>query len=209
MTPAAGMQLATLEEATRMLGECRTIDEAKKVRDLAAAARVYAREAELGFEAENYASEIKLKAEARVGEILRQMAEEGARATRGNQPDSKPSTLEDLGISEKQSHQWQKLAGIPKPELDRYIETQKEAGQPITLAGVLRGQTPQERVDAAAATRRLFLIYDALEALAGCEDTPKRWAQLDHGQSRWRVDDRIDKAIRWLTGLEDEWQRKV
>lgn len=202
------MPLAVLEEATRMLAECRTVDEAKKVRDLAAAARVYAREAELGFEAENYASEIKLKAERRVGEILRQMAAQGERATGRPDKQSQPVILSDLGIEPNESSKWQRLADVPQREFDKYIETQKEAGQPITIAGVLRGQTPQERVDAAAATKRLFVIYEALEALAECADTPKQWAKLDHGQSRWRVDDRLDKAIGWIIGLEAAWQHK-
>lgn len=65
-TPA----LTVLEEATRMLAACSTIRDAKKVRDLAQAAGIYAREAKLGFDAQNYAAEIRLRAERRCGELL-------------------------------------------------------------------------------------------------------------------------------------------
>jgi len=50
--------LAKLDEATRMLAEIRTVQDARKLVNLAEAARVYARQVELGLEAQNYAAEI-------------------------------------------------------------------------------------------------------------------------------------------------------
>lgn len=55
--------LAKLDIATRMLAEVRTVDEAKDIIDLAEAARVYARQVDLGLEAQNHAAEIKLRAQ--------------------------------------------------------------------------------------------------------------------------------------------------
>jgi len=57
--------LAKLSQATRMLSECRTLEEVKRVRDLAEAARQYAEVHALGIEANNYAVEIKLRADLR------------------------------------------------------------------------------------------------------------------------------------------------
>ena len=50
--------LAKLDEATRLLAEIRTVQDARKLVNLAEAARVYARQVELGLEAQNYAVEI-------------------------------------------------------------------------------------------------------------------------------------------------------
>ena len=62
--------LAKLELARRLLAETRSVDEVKMIRNLGEAARVYARQARLGLEAQNDAAEIKLRAERRLGELL-------------------------------------------------------------------------------------------------------------------------------------------
>ena len=46
--------------------------------------------------------------------------------------------MSDLGISHKQSHNWQKLAGIPAETFDATLDAHKDAEQPITTAGVTR-----------------------------------------------------------------------
>lgn len=62
--------LTKLDQATRMLAEVRNIDDAKDLINLAEAARVYAKQVELGLEAQNHAAEIKLRAQRKAGEIL-------------------------------------------------------------------------------------------------------------------------------------------
>jgi len=49
--------LARLELACRLLAQARSLDEVKVVVDLAEAARVYARQAQLGLDAQNNAAE--------------------------------------------------------------------------------------------------------------------------------------------------------
>jgi hypothetical protein len=62
--------LVKLEGAVRMLAEAGTLEEVKHVHDIAQAAAEYARAARLGLEAQNYAAEIKLRAERKAGEML-------------------------------------------------------------------------------------------------------------------------------------------
>jgi hypothetical protein len=62
--------LAKLEQARQMLAESRTLSEVKQIRDIAEAAKVYAKAANLGHEAQNYAAEIALLAARKAGEIL-------------------------------------------------------------------------------------------------------------------------------------------
>ncbi len=65
--------LARLELACRQLAEARSLDEVKVFVDLAEAARVYARQAQLGLDAQNNAAEVRLRAERRAGELLAEM----------------------------------------------------------------------------------------------------------------------------------------
>ena len=67
---ASSSPLTRLEAACRLLAEARSVDEVRSIRDLAEAARVYAREVQLGLEAQNDAAEIKLRAERRLGELI-------------------------------------------------------------------------------------------------------------------------------------------
>ena len=65
-----GEPLARLELARRLLAETRSVDEVRSIHDLAEAARLFARQARLGLDAQNDAAEIKLRAERRLGELL-------------------------------------------------------------------------------------------------------------------------------------------
>ena len=82
--------LARLELACRLLAEARRLDEVKAVVDLAEAARVYARQARLGLEAQNDAAEVRLRAERRAGELLSDMHKHtgGRPLSSGLAPDS-------------------------------------------------------------------------------------------------------------------------
>jgi hypothetical protein len=99
-------------------------DEVKDIRDKASAIEAYSRQAR-NTEAEWQACEIRLRAERKCGQLLAER--EKAKASPGNQYTGKldspqrgagPKTLEQLGVSKRQSERWQKLAAVPK---DTYI----------------------------------------------------------------------------------------
>lgn len=73
--------LILVSEATRMLSECRSLEDVQTLHDRAAAALVYARKHRLGLEAQNHAGAILVMSDIRRGEILIDMAERGERAT--------------------------------------------------------------------------------------------------------------------------------
>lgn len=133
--------LATLTDATRMLAEVRSVDDARKIISLAEAARVYAKQADLGLVAQNHAAEIKLRAQRRAGEILAQMDKnEGGRpsenrlqAATGLQP-----TLQELGIEKTSAFRWQAIAAIPEIEFEEHINRALDEGQELTTAGMVR-----------------------------------------------------------------------
>ena len=95
------------------LAEASRIDDVKDIRDKAVAAQAYARQAKDG-ELIGYATEIRMRAERRAGELLAEMAK--AKGGNPNLPTGNKvepvDTLSDIGISKRQSSRWQKLAEI-------------------------------------------------------------------------------------------------
>ena len=74
-------------------------------------------------DAEKKASEIRLRAEIRAGEMLKAMKQSGARQKQGQASGGNgkgklplPPKLSDFGVNKKQSSDWQQLADIPEKE---------------------------------------------------------------------------------------------
>ncbi len=79
----------------------------------------------------------RIRAERRAGEMLRQMAEQGARDD-GNGGDRKSGfhdgtvKLADIGVQKKESHRWQLIAAVPEPAFERYVAETKEARRELS-----------------------------------------------------------------------------
>jgi hypothetical protein len=78
-----------------------------------------------------WATEIKLRAERRAGELLDELAKLGQRHTQRKggstvsaRSDTVP-TLEKLGITRDQASDWQKLAALPEREFERRLAYQR------------------------------------------------------------------------------------
>jgi hypothetical protein len=107
-------------------------DEAKDIRDKAVALQAYARQAQ-DRDMIGWATEIKVRAERRTGELLRETAKHPGfpGPGRGKKTPSScgegvlPPKLKELGISHDQSSDWQQLAEIPAPEFERRIAEAK------------------------------------------------------------------------------------
>ena len=124
--------LATLTKATRMLAECRSLPDIKDIRDKAEAVRQYAKAAGEGLEAQNYAAEVKLRAQWRAGELLGEMVKRnGARDGKTGLQDETP-LLADIGISKVQSHRWQTQAKAPPKARETFIAEACEHGRELT-----------------------------------------------------------------------------
>jgi len=173
-------QLAKLEQARRTLAECRTLPEVKKIRDTAEAAKVYAKAAHLGQEAQNYAAEIALLASRKAGEILGQLQKtpkESAASVAGDSEYRK--TLNETTTPERTAQHWQRLAAIPEETFEEYIHQSKELKTEISQAGLERAAkkamnrncptpvVPPEKppVSASDITARLAVFLFELSAL--------------------------------------------
>jgi hypothetical protein len=120
-----------LGEAEQALAHAVKIDQAKLVMDAAAAQEVFAKRQKLGEEVIGYAHTIKIRALARLGELLKQI-EKATGGTHGGRPTKlgskrepsswAPPTLADLGVSKKVASVAQQLAVLPAPMRDAIAE---------------------------------------------------------------------------------------
>jgi len=113
-------------EARRALAAAHRVDEVKDIRDKALAMETYAAQAKDG-RLIAHATEIRMRAEIRAGELLAQMKSRGERdqgkAAKGSRvatPTALP-TLSDLGVNKTQSSRWQKLAAMPPEKQEQTI----------------------------------------------------------------------------------------
>jgi len=141
------IQLVKYDTARKALAEAHSVDEVKDVRDKAEAMRAYAKQAN-DIEFVNWAAEIKLRAERKLGELLK----ETERAKGGRPPEQKPltscqefPTLPELGVSYKQSSRWQRIASIPEEKFERHIAEVKAKNEELTTASAYKLTKELER----------------------------------------------------------------
>jgi hypothetical protein len=136
----------TVEQARDLLAKARTVDEAKSIRDKAKAIAVYQRSQGAAIQAQHDAAEIALWAERRMGQILGAMALDRGTAGAGRPrlgganvepPKSDAPKLEDLGVTKKDSFRAQRLAAVPEPELQQYVNEKRASGKPVTRSGAI------------------------------------------------------------------------
>lgn len=144
--------LILLSKAQRALTEASTIDDVRNLRDRAAAARTYAQKARLGKHLVIDAAALRIRAERRLGQMLQETPL--ANSAPGNQhtgPNDESSadaiTLNDLGITKKESSRSQRIADIPGPTFEMYLAECTETEREPTFAGLLRTLRPQPQSD--------------------------------------------------------------
>lgn len=140
--------LVKLSAATRALAEARTVDEVKQIMDLSEAARVYAKRANLGLEAQNYAAEIHLDGARKAGELLAQLEREhhsdigndGKYRTSnvGHSVSEYRAVLDETGTTRQDANRWQQIASLPQELYDRHKQDVKSKRKELTTRNVLK-----------------------------------------------------------------------
>jgi N6-adenosine-specific RNA methylase IME4 len=121
--------LAKYGAARSALAAVHRVDEVRKIRDKAVALQVYAKQAK-DTELIDLATDIRLRAEIRAGELLAEMAERKERHRgRGDQKTGSQAAtpkLADFGVTKTQSSRWQRLASFSTGEQEERIERTKK-----------------------------------------------------------------------------------
>lgn len=142
-------QLVRYEQARNALAECQRVDEVKDIRDKAEAMAAYARQAK-DTELIQWATEIKVRAERKAGEMLRgslptpsERGRQGAESRwasdgKSDATTSHTSGLSDMGISKDQSSRWQSLASMTDDHFETAVATAKDTAGQVTTAFMLR-----------------------------------------------------------------------
>ena len=160
--------IALVSQARRDLEEASTINEAKTIMDKAALAKVLAKKAKLGLEAQNEAAEVNIQAQRLLGRLIREGQESGEIASNKTGRPDKCNTvvhLSDLGISRNESSRSKKIESIPEEELDAKINEVKGAGQELTSAAMLKLAKKLDRQKKDAELTPVKVIADKSPAL--------------------------------------------
>lgn len=151
-----GTALVKYDAARRALAEAHSIDEVKAIRDKAEAMRAYARQAG-DLEMQIWVAEIKLRAERRAGELLREMAERGERdqgkgGDRKSQSQGAIVKLVDFGIDPSESARWQLESDLPEEDFDAWLAKHKERKSVPTSSGLRAEVTRRKNAELKAAS---------------------------------------------------------
>ena len=141
--------ITKFDEAYNALMVAKTIDEIVQIRDRAEMLRLYYRQQADSFEMQQASAEIRLRAERKAGVILKDMPKN--KGTRGQLngrdssgpiseevPEDNTPTLDDLGISYKESSQFQAIADIPEEEFETEIAKTKNTQKELTTRQLLK-----------------------------------------------------------------------
>lgn len=135
--------LVKIDQARKALAEAKSLPDVKRIRDQASTVEHYMRRQQYSLEAIADASELKLRAERRLGELL------AATVKAGNPELSQAGTITKLpeGISRSQSHRWQTVAAVPDAAFEAHVASVREEQISLTTAGVMRVAKRAERVE--------------------------------------------------------------
>ena len=149
MSAAEGAPVNSLvqyDAARKALQAAHSVDEVRDIKDKAEAVRAYARQAG-DTEMQNWAVEIKLRAERRAGELLAEMKKAGILATLGDiekqrercvDKGTSVKTLDELEIRRHDAAKWQRLANVPEDEFELAIRRVKNSTDGLTGAALHR-----------------------------------------------------------------------
>lgn len=157
--------LVKIDQARKALAEAKSLPDVKRIRDQASTVEHYMRRQQYSLEAIADASELKLRAERRLGELLATVPERRG----GNSHGGSSAPLPE-GITWNQSHRWKTVAAVPDVEFEAHVASVREQQEDLTTAGVMRVAKRAERVE----NIQSIVTHDV--ALIGLEPVPVLYA---------------------------------
>lgn len=182
-------QLVRYDAACKAVTEAKTTDEAKEIRNTAQAMRAYARQAK-NRSMEIDAAEIRMRAEYRLGELIKAQKETVGLSTgtagRGRPkkggtsmepPKDVPPTLSEAGIDKKLSARSQKLANLSKDEFENRVAEWRDnlagANERVTLKS-FRDEPAEKKPEKAAPPKKANAAVAQMDPVSRCVATVRR-----------------------------------
>jgi len=192
-----------LSRASEMLVEAKSMQEVKKIMDVAGAAKIYAKRQQLGEEAVQHARSIELEAMRRLGELLAETPKNTG--AKGIGPIAVPNmnrndlipTLSDLGVDKKISSLSQQLARMPKKEFEQVRDGVVSMSEALKIAHVSYNSGENEWYTPAA------YIEAARAVMGGIDTDPASCAQAN---ATVKADKYYDSKA---DGLTKKWHGRV
>lgn len=123
----------------RAIEEAGSFEEIKSIRDKAGALRAYTRAIGAAAETVMAATEIKIRAERRMGQELNKLEKnpgakgnpggQGSKLVRSEERTAQSPTLSEIGVSKQRASEWQTLAKASPEQFEAAVENLKEAGE--------------------------------------------------------------------------------
>jgi len=153
-------ELVRYDAMCSAIAECHSVDEVAELHNKARALEIYAKQAQ-NVEAERKATEIRLRAERKAGELYAQMhrtppreaAAIGGAVKNGKVPaaivaggsqSEYREALDRTGVSERTAQRWQGLAAVPAETFERHL---RDPETKPTTNGILRAANGAKRMD--------------------------------------------------------------
>jgi hypothetical protein len=208
-----GSELVKYEHARKALAEAKRVDEVKSIRDKAMAVQAYAKQAK-DRELIELATDIRMRAEIKAGELLRGMKERKERhsgrghlkavGSRAATPRPEPK-LTDLGVSKTQSSRWQRLAKMPRDQQEATIKNAKWKANAAVEPNYVQGSEGHPRSVPEEVER--FTPPKYIEAVR------KVLGEISLDPASCEQAQAVVKAKRYFTkqqdGLEQEWCGRI
>lgn len=208
-------ELVRYDAMCRAIAEAHAIDEVKEIRNRMVAMEAYARQA-LNEDAERQAREIRIRAERRSGQMLKEMMEMGfiqsvGKPSQKMSDDTTIKKLNDFNITRDQSSEWQKLAEIPEKVFEAALaenhpSTSGIIAQHETAMRIIGGEIIEPRSkqrDQGLWLWGRLLDFDRYEGGLLSED-PNTLLKYMSEHMRRSVRELAPKIAVWLGRIEDE-----
>ena len=193
--------LIRYDTARRALAEAHRVDEVKTIRDKAVAVQAYAKQAK-DSTLIVHATEIRIRAERRAGELLTEMKARGQREAAGGNRKSKSHPailipkLSDIGITATQSSRWQQLAALD----DSHFEHKVKNASALAYDNMTRRIIKADKIERAKERHSKLIEHGCtIDDLVALADSGKRfgviYADPPWPWATWGVAERQDSLV--------------
>lgn len=203
--------VARLDAARVALSEARTIQDTKKILDMAAAAEIYAKRQQLSEENIAFAIEVRIEALRQLGEFLKVAPKNSGDLLRGSksEPRENPPTLAEQGIDKKTSMVAQRIADLP-PKVFEAVKTGKVSVAKATAApkkaavAVAKGQAPKAK----AQTEKERIAEEAFGDVDVLDEMEQSIRERDAKIAALEADDTKAELARQIN-IAQHYQREI